>query len=1144
MPIKILIAHYEPRVRAELKEKVESWGYWVEVVGDGSALIHSIDRVNPDLVLVYAPLPKLNAPEAVQRLRKDGKWRNIPIIVFSDIYKGKKFSDDMQRVGATEFLEWPCEEDKIKSLLERHTSRVSEPRVTPKEEQPTVITKAPSLSKDKGALDDEIEKKLAETLSGIKIPKVKKKKSSEQLPTLEPPSFRAAPPAEPAPVQAAPETGAPGAEEPTTSLMTAEDLFSDVLSEIEKNLPDLESADETPLVRESENLAETQAIDATDLKNKIDQIIETTLSGEEKISVGVAPQPSAHKEAETSLFEVQEKPEEESERMGGTGREEEVTPADSSGVETVMLQTPAGLTFHESVSEEPFSVSEEAPKAVEEPLHPPEVESQPEEPLTPSVQTVEFESFIRPEEGPETVTISTDELRKVGYEGIPFGPYILMERIATGGMAELFKAKKKGVEGFEKVVAIKRILPHLSGNEEFITMFIDEAKVVAGLTHPNIVQIFDLGRIGHDYYIAMEYVEGKDLRTVMKKAREREQTLPIPVACLIASRLLAALDYAHRAKDSAGRFLNIVHRDVSPQNVLISYDGDIKLTDFGVAKAAIKAHQTVSGALKGKLLYMSPEQAWGKPVDHRSDIFSVAVILYELLAGVTLFYQKGDNEVAVLEKVRQAKIPDIKQYVTNIPDRLVKILQKAFEKDPNERYQHAGDMQRDIDKFMSQSGYLNNTLLVAKFVCELFPESAGEHLAIVEQRLRDLTPAPAFYPEATESEIPDANVAMEEPSEALPTVSIIPEEQRVIPEGPKFQTILPEKEKYAEDMLFPAMQKTGKRTGTRPWLVPVVIIGLIGLGLGVFTLKNKYGGKATGTKETTTANASQPKVSSKEPKVFAELEKPGKEDGGQWDTTPRPEPSLQPTSGEKPILTKETQEPEINQNLRAEPVTSKIEPKKTEPEQVPPPITETLPKTPRTSEIKPSQPSEEGLSKVSEEQPQDTAKESPTIESQPITTPRAKTEENSKPSSISPEVSAETPGKVTEPEPSTTKPEAPIVTPGNGETQARSTLPPPEPSLPKPGDLIENPDTPPKELVRASITLPLIARQSRWSDLVILRVLIDENGRAVKVNVLRSKYQPLADAATQSALKSTYSSATHKGVKVKAWLTLTYNFKP
>jgi tRNA A-37 threonylcarbamoyl transferase component Bud32 len=212
--------------------------------------------------------------------------------------------------------------------------------------------------------------------------------------------------------------------------------------------------------------------------------------------------------------------------------------------------------------------------------------------------------------------------------GGSYGPYKLLSKLAVGGMAEVFRAKRAGVEGFEKVVAVKRILPHLSDNKEFVDMFIDEAKMVAGLTHPNIVQIFDLGKIDKSYYIAMEYVHGRDLRTILRRAKEKGLRLPLDLSVFIVAQVCSSLEFAHRKKDEQARPMMIVHRDVSPQNILISFEGDVKLTDFGIAKAATKATSTDVGALRGKLLYMSPEQAWGKAMDRRSDLFSLGIVFY------------------------------------------------------------------------------------------------------------------------------------------------------------------------------------------------------------------------------------------------------------------------------------------------------------------------------------------------------------------------------------------------------------------------------------------------------------------------------------------------------------------------------------
>jgi TonB family protein len=280
-------------------------------------------------------------------------------------------------------------------------------------------------------------------------------------------------------------------------------------------------------------------------------------------------------------------------------------------------------------------------------------------------------------------------------DGIKFGQYVLLEKIATGGMAEVWKARMRGVEGFQKIVAIKKILPHLSDNQDFIEMFVDEAKLAAQLNHNNIIHIYDLGKIQSSYYIAMEYIDGYDLKNILKKAQERDQPLSVEIALFIASKVAAALDYAHRKRDFEDKEMGLVHRDVSPQNVLISEEGDIKLCDFGIAKAASKASHTQAGALKGKLQYMSPEQAWGRNIDKRSDIFALATVLFEMLTARKLF--AGDNELSILEQVREARVTPPSHYNDEVTPEIDAIVLKALQKDPANRYQTAGEMQRDLD---------------------------------------------------------------------------------------------------------------------------------------------------------------------------------------------------------------------------------------------------------------------------------------------------------------------------------------------------------------------------------------------------------------------------------------------------------------
>lgn len=277
-----------------------------------------------------------------------------------------------------------------------------------------------------------------------------------------------------------------------------------------------------------------------------------------------------------------------------------------------------------------------------------------------------------------------------------FGPYLLEERIGAGGMAEVWKARRQGLEGFQKTVAIKRILPHLSADADFVEMFIDEAKLAAQLNHANIIHIYDLGKIDESYYIAMEHVEGNNLRAVLKEARSRGEAIPVGISLWIAHALTEALDHAHHKRDFSDQELGLVHRDVSPHNVLLSFEGDIKLCDFGIAKAAFRNSNTQSGALKGKLRYMSPEQARGEQVDARSDIFATGAILYEMLSGRPLF--SGDSELSLLEVVREAGFEDLKTVDASLPEPVCDLVRGALAKDPRERVPSAGSFASGLEE--------------------------------------------------------------------------------------------------------------------------------------------------------------------------------------------------------------------------------------------------------------------------------------------------------------------------------------------------------------------------------------------------------------------------------------------------------------
>jgi Tfp pilus assembly protein PilF len=305
------------------------------------------------------------------------------------------------------------------------------------------------------------------------------------------------------------------------------------------------------------------------------------------------------------------------------------------------------------------------------------------------------------------------------FKPISFGKYLLLESIAVGGMAQLYRAKIKGAEGFEKLIAIKRILPHLSGENDLVNAFIDEAKLAALLNHQNIVQIYDFGLKENSYFIAMEYLIGKDLRYIFSKAKEKNTPLGLEHALYITSRTCAGLDYAHKLTDFQGKPLNLIHRDISPPNILITYEGEVKIVDFGIAKAALKDTVTQNGLIKGKVAYMSPEQASGAKIDHRSDIFSAGILLYEMATGKRMF---AGETLQVLERVRGGEFEPPEAAKSGLPPKVYEILRKALAKEIDRRYQSCGEMLADVEECMFELSLRHTARGLAEYMKTLFQE--------------------------------------------------------------------------------------------------------------------------------------------------------------------------------------------------------------------------------------------------------------------------------------------------------------------------------------------------------------------------------------------------------------------------------------
>ncbi len=308
-----------------------------------------------------------------------------------------------------------------------------------------------------------------------------------------------------------------------------------------------------------------------------------------------------------------------------------------------------------------------------------------------------------------------------------FGRYQLIERIGIGGMAEVFRATQKGVAGFERTIAIKRILPQIAADPQVIAMFVEEAKLAVQLSHPNIAQVFDLGEVDGDFFIAMEHVDGHSVETLITRYVEQGRRIPIAAVCHILAETAEALHHAHFAEDAAGRPLGVIHRDVSPQNILLSFNGEVKVIDFGLAKAANRLSQTKDGIVKGKLAYLSPEQAHGKPIDRRSDVFALGICAWEMLTGQRAFKRPDDRETILA--VRAGRLERVAQHA-EVPAALDLVVMKALSKNRDKRWRTALEMRESLDRFARTAGLRFDRRDLRALMRDAFPERfEGEPVA-------------------------------------------------------------------------------------------------------------------------------------------------------------------------------------------------------------------------------------------------------------------------------------------------------------------------------------------------------------------------------------------------------------------------------
>ena len=335
--------------------------------------------------------------------------------------------------------------------------------------------------------------------------------------------------------------------------------------------------------------------------------------------------------------------------------------------------------------------------------------------------------------------ISADEAKVVAATGTEpsrperFGRYLLLDRIGSGGMAEVYRAVMPGAQGFRQTFVVKRILAERSRAPDFVDMFVQEARIGSLLSHPNIVQVFDFGNVGGDYFLAMEYLRGRDVQALMRKLREQNLLCPVPVAAFIAHEVATCLGYAHDLLGRDGKRLDIVHRDVSPSNIMCLRTGGVKLLDFGIAKAAgDNSENTEQGLFKGKLAYVAPERIKNEPLDGRVDVFGLGVVLWEMLAGRRLF--RGKNELETLTRVMEMQVAPPSADRPDIPASLDRIVLRALERDRDKRYPTGHAMADDLE------AVLRETQFHSRMLPDLLREAFGAGLSNSQETMATVTP--------------------------------------------------------------------------------------------------------------------------------------------------------------------------------------------------------------------------------------------------------------------------------------------------------------------------------------------------------------------------------------------------------------------
>ncbi len=1087
---KVLIADYDESHLKKLRELLGGFDIEIEEVSTGTEALKKLRENDYVMAILSTMLPGINGFELTKKLRIELGLSRLPVLLVSSIYRGARYKYEALHIyGADEFFEFPLNEEEILGVFKKHLPIKEVPASTVRmsildlKEDTSVKMVGSSSSQQTGKKEGLI---TTEELFGDLLKEVE----AEEEKVEEKPEFTEDIPSS----------------EPEEEMVSEEEIIDEMEEEPEEIIEEAkEEAEEVEeLIEEPEEIEEAieEAEPIEELKEEIivskEEKAEARKKKEEK---AVTPEPEFRPEEilEEIFATKKEKPkkkkvEEEDlidkileETLSGMGEKKKKIRDREAG----------GKKKEERPEVKPAEVKKEVPVGIEV-EKPPEKEKKKaekvEEERKPKVETPRKE-----EEKIEEKIVMEEEPFGTLEEEKALGEYILIEKISTGGMAEVYKAKKKGVEGFEKVVALKRILPHLAEDEEFIKMFIDEAKVASRLNHPNIAQIYDLGKIDGSYFIAMEYVLGKDLKTILRKiAKEKKALPPLDISSYIVMKIAEALDYAHRKVGEDGKPLNIVHRDVSPQNILISYEGEVKLVDFGVAKASIRAHHTVTGSLKGKLLYMSPEQARSGKVDNRSDIFSLGSVYYELVTGIKAFM--GGSEAEVLDKVRKGKFVPPRQFNPDLPDEVERIILKAMEIDPSSRYQNASEMRNDIEKFLlSYRGSIPSARDVAVFMYSLFKDeikSAGIEVEIIKEKPRE-------------------QVVVEKVKAPVEVRDEAPERKK---EEKKREIKKKEVEKGAEDTDKARVRSFGfekseveveeikkkKKFPVGTFLIVLILIGIVAGGLFYYNYRRNLSLVAPVPEEVVQEYRKKLAASEEIPQEGITQEK-----GSQGEVTqPQQSPETQPGGNQEspqPMKIQQSAQPQVNT-----PPVKKTTPPKKQPIKV-------------QSSVKPVQ---SRLRTGVKAQP-----------AKPVSQPQQK-----------PAVQKETPPPAqTQPEVKKTPPvQKPVEKKQTVNQQitkpvARKPAPVPQKPVIREGSLVpfNMLDIKPKPKKKVPPKKPSFPRKS---GLITLMVLVSPQGKVEQVRVIRGLHPKYDEAARQAVMKWVFTTPMKEGKKVRTWTVITIKF--